>query len=159
MFRRRLFAMLCFVFVVFCTSASSFAEGAGGKAYIPTYWSGTNLFSGILFANITENPVDIYITVYTSTGTIWKDNGYDMITPSSTLSNFSDNPTGDYSVVATLAAHASGYVDLRNISNFGYAVLEWAQSDSAQSVALVAHSKIAVSENYFSVPVNNGLPF
>ena len=127
----------------------SMLQAGNGKATM-NYWlsnSSTSETSHIFLSNITENDINVTITVYSYDGSV--------VTSGLSYTNMTST---------VLAAGKTGYLSMATSSlDWGYAVIEWEnQSGNDDVVALVCNGLYARQSGGHSrhlVPINDGMPF
>lgn len=144
---------------------------ASGKAVMASAYADTSSAANtyIKLTNITNAPVDVKVTFYSHDGSVIKDAGNNSST--GLIRGFNgiayDETLTDASVSITLAANNTGDVRLGNTPSsyvWGYAVIEWEQTDSSVPFGLIAHgfrvvNSGASSYNETSILINGGMPF
>lgn len=131
----------------------SLAAFAGsGKAIVPHWHSSLSdgLRNRIHVSNITDNTLNVTITLYNKNGSVYNSG--------LTYTNFITSNT-------QLAANSSGYLQMYGSTDYGYAVIEWSNTGTDDDVlGLVAYSSKTVVNGPewradVGIPVNNGLAF
>lgn len=139
-----------------------------GVGIIPSYLTDnfSNFRSYIYMSNITQAPINVTVTLYNQDGNVVKDNG--------------DNPTAGYlrafdyvyysevnthgTATFTIAANSTSQLQLESTHyGVGYGKIEWEQSGTSLSQAMVAHMRTyrvkSGVESAYSTHINNGTPF
>lgn len=160
--KRTLFSIALFLMI------ASPCLAASGKAIIPryVYFSGQN--SCLSLSNITGSQVDVSLTLLKQNNSSGQYNiltdcnasstaGAFLIGHGSHVTNYSETTPG-VSAKFTIAAYETVEFYITNSCNAsgeaGYGFIEWYQSSSMNTVALVAHLF-----GQSSVQINGGLPF
>lgn len=137
-----------------------------GSAIIPHFQNGNDNYMGLFFiTNITEQPINVKVTFYKTDGglIVGDDNvrttGITRCGGASVI-NYNEN-LEDATVSFTLGANATVWVYQVN-SNIGYGMIEWSQNSKA-TVGLISFGRnqwvYNGQWNFYSIPINNGLPF
>ena len=147
---------------------SNISYAASGSAIIPYFHAETTTginYTKIYISNITNNPINVKVTLFSKDGTIFKNVG-NLIYRSENLENFNTN-LSDASLSYTLYNNKSSMIMFTHVANeFGYGLIEWTQ-DSDSVYGLVAMGKEVQNPNkdfrgdpvFTNYPINNGLPF
>ena len=144
-------------------SASNYSTG---KAVIPYYSQYPELLTWISVSNITDNPIDVTVTLYKTDGTIFTDdNNIDTgLITGIHLQNYSDQVT-DATLTFTLNAHSTGWFKIMYspTDNNGYGIIKWSQnSNELHGVVANGGYYEHLSNGEISrqaLTINGGLPF
>lgn len=157
--------LICLVAMVCLLGVVGVTYGASGKAIIPTYSiaygqaTNTTLFR---ISNITNELIDVKITLYNPDGSLLSGNGY--VAETGNLINYNENLT-DATMSFSLNPNATGYIVLRKSTSnniYGYGTIEWVQDSKVVNGLIVyGFNALTGSENQSRslIPVNNCLPF
>lgn len=165
------YLFLVLVLVVSSLSSSSLALASGystGKAVIPYFYQSPDAKTSLLIANITDEPIDVTVTLYDNTGKIVTDDNNisgGFIVSDSAFTNYNE-PTTDCTATFTLGAHGSGFFNVASgssTSKYGYGIIKWDQASNALQGLVVSGAcstkRTKGEESVFAIPVNGGLPF
>ncbi len=146
-------------------SASSYSTG---KAVIPHFFL-TPIFNYYIdVSNITDNPIEVTLTLYDKDGSIIKDDNNVSAgqIKAYTVLNYCDQNV-DSTASFTLNPHCTGIIELalNPIGKYGYGVIEWKQNGSIMKGLISCgymynyknDSTTVQSISYFDI--NGGLPF
>lgn len=169
--KKKLLIVLSLVVVIISTTfvhaTDLSSRYSTGNALIPYYYSheidSNHEVMYFNISNITDKPVDVFLTLYKQDGTIITDDSIIMpVLTESQVTNYSDQ-ISDNTVKFTLDSHASVLLHIKNTnSTYGYGKIQWSQEGSAEKALVVFGSAICSIDNNrsrFAVPVNGGLPF
>lgn len=142
------------LFCVFFGLCPALSFAGSGKAIMPSWTagSGNGKTSSMFFSNITENTIEVHITIYGLDGTVIPPTRYGGLINNNTQ----------------LPPKSSGFIEIFSAAAFnqGYLVIEWNNLEGDDdTVAMVAHGYNIGSNNLssirsdYSVPVNQGMPF
>lgn len=170
-----LISCLIMVACIFSTSVPAMASNySTGKAVIPTYYRGNADYTEFWIANITDEPLDVTITLYNQTGSVVTDDGI----PSTgaitvgplgldfTSLDYNDNNTGS-TATFTLDGHCSLQLRLNMTSEsteryWGYGIIKWEQDSTALQGLVVSGGRLYSYDTLrarYAINVNGGLPF
>lgn len=164
--------VLSLLMSVFVFANVSSAALSSGKAIIPPIASSNNgtssyAYSTLSFANITDDPITVKITLYNTDGSIFKDDGSgstgEIISVYSTALNYSDNLSEDATLTCILNGHTQAGIHILSTTTFsGYGIIEWSQNCS-QLKAMIAQAyffnDINGKVSRAAIPINGGMPF
>lgn len=154
------------------TSALASTQSSG-KAVIPFFYQGPTTWTGYYISNITDQPIDVIVTLYDSNGSLIMDDGNantGRIRMSDLLNilpqSYNDKNTNS-TITFTINAHSSIYfkMDLTNSTYFGYGDIQWRQSGSiTQGLVCTGISWQMNKDNSdlhgrLPIDINSGLPF
>jgi hypothetical protein len=134
------------------------------------YYNGSaSDYTWLYVHNITDNPINVSMTIYKDDGTILTDDGTSstglvttILTIGGTeLSNYSETTTGT-TLTFTLNAHCSGSILLGSTtaaSTIGYGVFNWSQEGTTYQGLVVSGYYGKVGTWMAPVSVNDGNPF
>lgn len=129
----------------------------------------TSYFS---FSNITDNPINVTVTLYNSDGTLLTDDGSNssgilkelLVGGTYKFFNYSDK-NSDSSATFTINAHSTEILSIGNKSyqTAGYGMVQWTQNNSTVLQGMISTGEVQIQTNgAFDrqyTTVNNGLPF
>lgn len=159
--------LVCLTFLFSMSSAVFASDYSTGKAVIPTWCQNPDCLTYFHVANITDNPINITITLYDEDGTLVTDDNNistGTIIADRALSNYSDQNI-DSTVTFTLDSRSSTRIIIPLLAtddHYGYGVIQWNQ-DSHELQGIVVTGGFTIQygtvDTRFDIPVNNGLPF
>ena len=168
---KRFKAFLMSLVLVTCMLGTSGSVNAAsystGKAVIPSYTTNSNSCCYCFVSNITDNPINVTVTLYDMDGSIVIDDNdasAGRITNVSGLLNYCDENSNS-SLTFTLNAHSTGVFSLPFTTSLhiGYGVINWFQDSNALQ-GLVAwgaecYTEASGDADRASFEINSGLPF
>ena len=167
---KRLLVVLTVLLSLFAGVA--IASANSGSAIIPLYaasnYAGYRYSTWVYLSNITDQDINVKVTLYKTNGTILTDTVGEYIN-GHYLSNYNDKLT-DASLSFTLGPNSFGKFSINSNEHpntgttAGYGIIKWEQ-DSKAVQGLVAHAigYYVMTSNpvpsQLAIPINNGLPF
>jgi len=141
---------------------------------IPTFYRASADYTEFWIANITDEPLDVTLTLYNQTGSVVTDDGSPStgaitVGPSGldfTSLDYNDNISGN-TATFTLDGHCSLQLRLGLTSEsteryWGYGIIKWEQDSTALQGLVVSGGRLYAVDNIrarYAIPVNGGLPF
>lgn len=141
-----------------------------GKAVIPHFGEANNTSTGFTVTNITDNPINVTVTLYNNDGTMLVDDNSattGIITSGQPdqLLNYCDQSTNS-SATFTINAHCTGKLLLSTttVSRTGYGIIQWTQNTGNTLQGLVVSGFQFINSGtdqatVLPIDVNGGLPF
>ena len=159
------------VVLIFLATPLYAGQGSAVLPFYRSYLVDSNNASSCMFymSNVTDETIDVKVTLYNKTGSVIVDETSSSITSGrfrgGNVTNWNDNPS-DGSITFSLQAENTGFIYIgTESSEYGFGKIEWTSSGSSV-YGMVAHgfyteykNETIVIKSRFSIPVQNGLPF